>query len=153
MKVGLCWQGSTAHRNDRNRSLPRGALATLAAVPGIEWVSLAKDAWTPDLGAKGLPDGLAGCEDWYDTARRLETLDLVVTVDTAIAHVAGGLGVPCWMVIAAVPDMRWMLSRSDTPWYRSVRLYRQAKAGEWGDVMARLAHDLTVEVHARRMAA
>ena len=151
MRVGLCWAGSPTHRNDGMRSLPRTAIVPLASVQGVEWVSLAKDAWTPEMGEAGLPNGLAGCDDWLDTARAIETLDLVITVDTAIAHVAGGLGVPCWVLITAVPDMRWMLDREDTPWYTSVKLYRQSIAGEWGPVVERVAHDLQQLVYAQRL--
>ena len=75
----------------------------------------------------------------------------MITVDTAIAHVAGGLGVPCWVLITAVPDMRWMLDREDTPWYASIKLYRQSIAGEWGPVLERVAHDLQQLVYAQRL--
>jgi hypothetical protein len=153
MKVGLCWVGSKSHKNDAMRSLPKESLIPLAAVEGVEWVSLARDAWTPELGRLGLPNGLEGCEDWLDTAHAIQGLDLVVTVDTAIAHLAGGVGVPTWILIAAVPDFRWMLDRSDTPLYRSVRLYRQTIAGQWGPVVERVAADLALEVQARRMIA
>ena len=154
MRVGICWQGSTSHKNDGMRSLPRAALAVLTAVQGVQWVSLARDAWTPAMGELGLPNGLAGCRDWADTKRVIEReLDLVITVDTAIGHLAGGCGFPCWMLVARVPDFRWMLDRSDTPLYRSVRLYRQRIAGEWAPVMEQVAADLTAEVQARRMIA
>jgi len=152
MRIGLCWQGSKSHKNDGMRSLPRSAVLPLAKVEGVEWVSLARDAWTPAMGEAGLPNGLEGCLDWYDTARAVEKLDLVITVDTAIAHVAGGVGVRCWLLVAAVPDFRWMLDRADTPWYRSVRLYRQQIAGDWGPVIERVARDLTQETQVRRMA-
>lgn len=146
MRVGFCWQGSPHHRNDANRSLPRGAIAPLAHVQSVQWVSLCKEGWTDELATLGMENGLAGCEDWYDTAKALQRVDLVLSVDTAIAHLAGGLGVPTWMLIAAVPDMRWMLERSDTPWYRSMKLYRQQKAGEWGPVIEQVAKDLSVAV-------
>lgn len=151
MKVGLCWEGSPTHRNNFMRSLPRAAVAPLATVEGVEWFALAKDSWTPEMGEAGLPNAVALCEDWLDTARVVEALDLVITVDTAIAHIAGGLGVPCWIMLAAVPDMRWMLNRSDSPWYSSVKLYRQTIAGEWGPVVERVAHDLQQLVYANRM--
>lgn len=152
MKVGICWEGSKTHRNDGMRSLPRAAVAPLATVEGVEWFALAKDGWTPEMGEAGLPNALALCEDWLDTARVVEALDLVITVDTAIAHIAGGLGVPCWILLAAVPDMRWMLNRSDSPWYSSVTLYRQTIAGEWGPVVEKVARDLQKVVHATRFA-
>lgn len=152
MKVGICWEGSKTHRNDGMRSLPRAAVAPLATVEGVEWFALAKDGWTPEMGEAGLPNALALCEDWLDTARVVEALDLVITVDTAIAHIAGGLGVPCWILLAAVPDMRWMLNRSDSPWYSSVTLYRQTIAGEWGPVVEKVARDLQQHVYATRFA-
>jgi len=151
VRVGLCWAGSASHRNDAVRSLTPGCLAPLLAVPGVEWVSVAKDAWTPEIGAAGLPDGLDGCKDWLDTAERLTTLDLLVTVDTAVAHVAGGLGVPVWLMLAAVPDMRWMLDRSDTPWYTTARLYRQQVVGEWMPVIHEVAADLFIAATAHRL--
>lgn len=132
--------------------MPLEALAPLLAI-GVEWISLAKDA--PAIGLVVLDldlvisDGLADCTDWLDTANVVLGLDLVISVDTAIAHLAGGLGVPCWILLAAVPDMRWMLNRSDTPWYHSVRLYRQRIAGEWGPVVEDVARDLNELVRAR----
>lgn len=153
MRVGICWTGSPSHRNDANRSLPRKALGPLAAVDGVTWVCLAKDAWDPELAKYGMVNGLEGCLDWFDTAQVVRALDLVITVDTAIAHLCGGLGVRTWVLLAAVPDMRWMLGRSDTPWYRSVRLYRQHVAGDWAAVVEQLAHDLRLEVGARKEAA
>lgn len=168
MKVGLCWAGSVSHKNDAVRSLPRSAVLPLAVVPGIEWYGLSKDAWTPELGEAGLPNALEGCHDWHDTAMVLlghppagytpplgeempekRPFDVVITVDTAIAHLSGGLGIPTWILLAAVPDMRWMLNSTTTPWYRSARLFRQQIAGEWGPVMDRVADALLQEVHAR----
>jgi hypothetical protein len=153
VNVGLTWMGSKSHRNDGNRSLPRGALAPLAHVEGVQWHCLCREGWDDRLAELGMVNGLEGCADWYDTAQAIQRLDLVISVDTAIAHLSGGFGIPTWMLIAAVPDMRWMLDRDTTPWYRSVRLYRQQRAGEWGPVMARVANDLQQEVWARRAAA
>ncbi len=152
MTVGLCWQGSPLHRNDRNRSLPRGVLAPLAQVAGVTWLSLCKEGWSPELGQLGLLNGMEGCADWMDTAQVIANLDLVVTVDTAVAHVAGGLGVPVWILIPAVPDLRWGLGGSRTPWYQSARLYRQQKAGEWGPVIESICRDLTTLVAERNAA-
>jgi hypothetical protein len=141
MKVGLCWAGSPSHKNDQVRSLPRHALLPLASVEGIEWVSLAKDAWTPEMGAAGLPNGLPD-GDWLDTLLAIQDLDLIITVDTAIAHLAGASGLPCWVLLSAVPDMRWMLERTDTAWYHSVRLFRQRIAGDWTPVIAEVVDAL-----------
>lgn len=159
MNVGLCWAGSKDHRNDAVRSLRLADLGPLTTVEGVQWWALAKDAYTDTLQAAGIPDGLAGCEDWLDTAERITgqhpgfpALDLIVTVDTAIGHLAGGLGVPVWLLLAAVPDYRWMLHTAHTPWYRSARLYRQAIAGEWQPVLERVAADLTHQFQLPRAA-
>lgn len=153
MRVGLCWQGSPSHRNDWNRSLPRAAIAPLALVPGVQWVSFCREDWKDELASLGMENGIAGCDDWLDTAKALLTIDLLISVDTAIAHCAGGLigGPPVWLLVAAVPDMRWLLHRTDTPWYRKARLYRQAKANDWLSVVERVACDLQAEV--RKVAA
>lgn len=149
MKVGICLTGSKTHRNDAMRSIPQTMARPLATVHGVEWCLLEQGHWTEAMGLAGLSDGLVDCTDWLDSARAIQGLDLVITVDTAVAHIAGGLGVPCWVLITAVPDMRWMLDRTDSPWYRSVRLYRQTIAGEWGPVLTRVAADLQQEVFAR----
>lgn len=141
-RIGLAWQGSRAHRNDRIRSLPRGALRPLAAIPGVEWSCLSPEAWEPRLAELGMQPLLAGVSDWYDTATRVATLDLVISVDTAVAHLAASLGVPTWLLISAVPDARWGLRDAHTPWYPTMRLYRQPVAGDWTAVIDRVAHDL-----------
>ena len=80
--------------------------------------------------------------DFADTAALIENLDLVITVDTSVAHLAGSLGKPVWILLPKVPDYRWMLDRSDTPWYRSARLYRQSALGDWTDVLEKVAGDI-----------
>lgn len=122
----------------------------LAVVEGVEWVAMSKDEWRPEMARFGWTNGLDGCADWLDTAERVQALDLLVTVDTAIAHVAGGLGVPVWILLAAIPDFRWGLTGTTTPWYRSATLYRQEKVGDWRPVLERVAADLQREVHARQ---
>lgn len=120
--VGFVWRGNPAHKNDRNRSLPSpGLLAPLKAA-GAALVDLQT------------PRG-----DFADTAAILEGLDLVVTVDTATAHLAGALGKPCWVMLPYEGlDWRWMHDRSDTPWYPSMRLFRQPRAGDWASVVAEM---------------
>lgn len=149
MRVGLCLTGSKAHRNDGIRSIPKGMAHPLAAVPGIEWVWMSADGWTDDLAALGITPGVTPDFDWQDTADLAVTLDLVITVDTALAHLCGGLGVPTWLLLSAVPDMRWMIGTPDhpdrdtgTPWYDSMTLYRQPVAGDWATVLDRVAADL-----------
>lgn len=138
INVGICWQGSDIYRNNTNRSLP-GPL--IFDGEEVSLISVCRDGWTPDI---GMIDGLDGVTDWQDTADRLAGLDLVITVDTAIAHLAGALNVPVWILLAAVPDMRWGLQSTTTPWYRSARLYRQATGGDWGPVLDAVTADLGV---------
>jgi hypothetical protein len=143
--VGLCWAGSTGHKNDHNRSLPWSAMLPLATVPGINWYSLQIGPREAEAqGASWLH--LAG-DRWqtFDaSASFVAGLDLVITCDSAVAHLAGALGVPCWVMIPAVPDFRWQLERTDSPWYPTLRLYRQAHhgGGGWGGVIERIVHDL-----------
>ncbi|MFL9904674.1 glycosyltransferase family 9 protein, partial [Paraburkholderia fungorum] len=129
------------HRNDANRSLP--ALATLALlwnVPGITFVSLQKGAGEDEARSTELPIVHLGSDicDFADTASIIDQLDLVICVDTAVAHVAGALGKPCWVLLPAIGcDWRWMRDRSDSPWYPgALRLFRQKQRGDWSDTIA-----------------
>jgi tetratricopeptide (TPR) repeat protein len=139
VRVGLVWAGNPVHSNDRRRSIPAAALAPLfAAAPGT-FVSLQVG---PDAAAArrfGLPDNAAALTDFADTAALVAGLDLVITVDTAVAHLAGALGVPTWVLLPHAPDWRWLLNRDDSPWYRSLRLFRQDRPGDWPGVIARVA--------------
>jgi hypothetical protein len=123
--VGFVWRGDPTHANDSNRSLPSpDVLAPLADV--AELVDL-----QPPRG------------DFLDTAARIQALDLVVTVDTSMAHLAGALGVPCFVMLPALGcDWRWLRDRSDSPWYPSLRLYRQSRPGDWSEVVGRMRADL-----------
>ncbi|MVW61494.1 tetratricopeptide repeat protein [Massilia sp. NEAU-DD11] len=149
MRVGLVWRGFGGHVNDANRSLPDlSVLAPLWSVPGVAFVSLQRGMDGEPRRAG--PDGLdllelgAGIADFGDTAAIVAELDLVICVDTAVAHVAGALGKRCWVLLPAIhPDWRWMEERADSPWYPGVlRLYRQRHAGAWDELVARVAHDL-----------
>ncbi len=134
-KLGIAWSGSPAQVNNRNRALPLSLLAPLLALPGVQGFSLQAgpaDGWTDRLPDPGqLVDLTAHWSDFADSAAMLAQLDLVVTVDTAVAHLAGALGVPCWVLLPSNPDFRWLLAREDSPWYASVRLFRRA-AGPGG---------------------
>jgi Flp pilus assembly protein TadD len=140
LKVGLVWAGNAGHANDRNRSIPFERLAPLASVHGVQFVSVQRldkgdrRAATPGL----LPviDWTEELRDFADTAALVSQLDLLITVDTAVAHVGGALGVPVWMMVPFVPDWRWFLQRSDSPWYPSMRLFRQTVRRDWGEVVA-----------------
>ena len=137
LKVGIAWAGNPVHRNDRNRSIPIERLAPLFEVEGPSWFSLqtgpraAEAAATPEL-----IDLSAALTDFGETAAAIAALDLVIAADTAVAHLAGALGKPVWLMLPFAPDWRWLLGRADSPWYRSMRLFRQARPGEWGPVIA-----------------
>jgi hypothetical protein len=141
-RIGLCWQGSVRHQSNHLRSLKLAALAPLAELPGVSALSLQKGAGSEQIE----PAGLAGrLTDWtgemdgegafLDSAAIIAGLDLVVTVDTAIAHLAGALGRPVWLLLGAAPDFRWLLTREDSPWYPTMRIFRQQKQGEWGPLV------------------
>ena len=145
LKVGLVWAGDPrpdeplANLTDKRRSLSLDCFAPLAGVQGIAWVSLqkglpAKQAADPPAGLD-LIDIMDHVTDFADTAAVIKNLDLVITVDTAVAHLAGGLGAPVWVLSRYDGCWRWLLDREDSPWYRSVRLFRQKAPGAWDDVV------------------
>ncbi len=146
LRVGVAWQGRTDHPRDSQRSFPLAALSPLMKVAGVRWFSLQHgegldqlDEWGGRLGVTDLGLGAASIED---TAAVIANLDLVVTPDTAIAHLAGGLGRPTWVALPHAPDWRWLLDRSDSPWYSTSRLFRQTEAGGWSPVFVEMAREL-----------
>ncbi|RKP58470.1 tetratricopeptide repeat protein [Pararobbsia silviterrae] len=150
-RVGLAWSGNAAHRNDANRSMPVSALMPLADqadLYGIQKDVRAADRQTlsahPSIRLPGTELG-----DFADTAALIATLDLVVTVDTSIAHLAGALGKPVWILLPALPDWRWQLGREDSPWYPSARLFRRPRDADWAPVVAAVAHFLANSFHLR----
>ena len=145
-RVGLAWSGNPVHANDSKRSLPLAKLLPLVWNGPYAWHVVQKDlrdgdrpliAATPRLTWHG--DQLA---DLRDTAALVAALDLMITVDTSLAHLAGALGVPTWVMLPFAADWRWMDHRDDSPWYASVRLFRQARPGDWDGVIARIAEQL-----------
>jgi Tfp pilus assembly protein PilF len=149
LKVGLVWKGSVGFENDAARSLPSLAtLAPLGQVEGVRYFSLQKGQGEDEArqGVAGLPvtDLAPAIGDFADTAALIEGLDLVISVDTACAHLAGALGKPCWLLLPAyLTDWRWLTGREDTPWYPGVmRLFRQRRDGDWDDVVAELVRAL-----------
>ncbi len=145
-RVGLVWAGNPTHKNDRNRSLPLERLLPLCTLPGVAFFSLQVGEARGQLaatGADGLVHDLAPALGSYAaTAQALVELDLVVTVDTSVAHLAGALGRPAWCLLPFAPDWRWQLGRADTPWYRSLRLFRQPVPGDWATPVAAIAREL-----------
>ncbi len=150
IKVGISWQGNPTYRFDHCRSIPLAQYGPLAELPGIRLISLQKSDGTEQLDeirerfhvediSRDL-DEQAG--PFMDTAAVMMNLDLVITSDSAIAHLAGALGVPVWVALPMMPDWRWLLDRDDSPWYPTMRLFRQKTLGEWEDVFESIASEL-----------
>jgi tetratricopeptide (TPR) repeat protein len=150
VKVGLVWTGRPAHGNDLERSLEPEMLAPLLQVPGARFFSLQKPSRPGHLEALNrlghVHDLEPQLEDFADTAAALDNLDLLISVDTAVAHLAGALGRPAWVLVARQPDWRWLLNRDDSPWYPGMRLFRQTAKWDWASVIHRLADALTERV-------
>ncbi|MBF0179076.1 MAG: tetratricopeptide repeat protein [Magnetococcales bacterium] len=148
VRVGLVWRGSALHGDDRNRSLPGlEALAPLWSVPGIAFFGLQKGEGEEE--SRVSPPGQplvalgGGIGDFADSASVVARLDLVITVDTALAHLCGALGRPCWVLLPHVSDWRWLEGREDSPWYPGVlRLFHQPSPGDWPGVVAEVAREL-----------
>jgi len=140
-RIGLVWAGNPGHKRDGERSIPAVELAPLASLPGVAWYSfqLGREDRPPLPNLISLAPLLA---DFSDTAYALSGMDLVITVDTALAHLSGALGVPTLLLLSFQPDWRWMLDREDSPWYPSLHLYRQPAMGDWASVIEHLVHDL-----------
>jgi tetratricopeptide (TPR) repeat protein len=149
LTIGICWQGSTT-RVDRGRSFPLSQFYDISKLSGVHLISLHKGAGEAQLAAR--PDGMtvetlgpdfdADGGAFLDTAAVMSCCDLIITSDTAIAHLAGALALPVWVVLQHVPDWRWMLDRPDSPWYPTMRLFRQAEPGDWRGVFSEIEHEL-----------
>jgi len=153
-RIGLVWQGNPRHPNDRNRSIGLAPLAPLIRRHDAGWVSLQKAGGTEAIAAQGLSarifDATAELEDFADTAALCSQLDLVIAVDTSVAHLAGALGRPTFLLLPSVPDFRWLLERRDNPWYPSMRLFRQRHFGIWADPLAELDSAIAQLLRERR---
>lgn len=143
LRIGICWAGRFDLPANRKRSCPPALLLPLLAVPCVSFVSL--QISPPDgfqFSDSRLLDYSSDLTDFNQTAALIANLDLVITIDTAAAHLAGALGIPTWLMLPAVPDWRWLLDREDSPWYPSMRLFRQPTPGMWEPVIARMADRL-----------
>jgi Flp pilus assembly protein TadD len=155
-RVGVVWAGRPTHPNDRRRSLRLAQLAPILATPGVAFVSLQKVV--PARDAAGFAalgnvlDVAADLTDFSATAGLIANLDLVITVDSSVAHLAGSMGRPVWVLAPRPSDWRWMLERSDSPWYPSLRLFRQAVAGDWDSAITAVAAELSGLTRASRPA-
>ena len=144
LQIGLAWAGNPTHMYDRRRSCPFASLLKLFEVEGVEWVSLQKSVPEHDV------NGVRACsrlryehfDDFLATATLIKRLDLVISVDTAVAHLTGALGIPIWILLASAPDWRWLENRVDSPWYPTVRLFRQRCLGDWTDVVEQVRTEL-----------
>jgi tetratricopeptide (TPR) repeat protein len=141
LRVGLVWAGNPGHTRDAQRSIPAALLGALGQVPGVSWFSLqvGQDGPPPFENLRELGPLLT---DFGATAWVLERMDLVITVDTALAHLAGALGRPTWLLVSFIPDWRWLLAREDSPWYPGLRVFRQAEPHDWLEVLGRVAERL-----------
>jgi hypothetical protein len=146
LKVGLAWAGDPRHGRDLHRSVSLPMLEPVLHTSGVSFFSLQRGAAVEQIAQ--LPDRITvreiedQCADFADTAAAITALDLVITVDTSIAHLAGALGKPVWVMLPFVPDWRWLLTREDSPWYETARLFRQDSPGEWDGVMMQVAAQL-----------
>ena len=153
LKAGIVWRGSPNHQGDRLRSMALSAFAPLARVPDVNLVSLQHGPGSEELSnwteRNAIVDLGTQFESFAETAAAMANLDLVISVDTAVVHCAGALGVPTWVLLRAAPDYRWMLGRRDSPWYPTVRLFRQARWGDWSGVINEVAAALRDKVDSK----
>ncbi len=151
-KIGVAWQGNPDPKVDVARSAPLANFAPLAALPGCRLISLQKGCGLDQIASSGVPvetlgdDFDAGPDAFLDTAAVMANLDLIVSVDTSIAHLAGALGRPAWIALKHIPEWRWMLGRDDSPWYPTMRLFRQPSIGDWEGVFANITEALKMHM-------
>lgn len=145
-RIGVIWAGRPTHNNDRNRSMPLAEFRALGNVQGAALLALQKGPKTGQAGGwfgrAPLINLGAEIEDYEDTMAILANLELLLTVDTSVAHLAGAMGRPVWIMLPRAPDWRWLLEREDSPWYPTVRLFRQTATRRWNDVLERVVASL-----------
>lgn len=152
LKVGLVWSGNPKHGNDHNRSIPLRTLSGLFNADAA-FISLQKDCRPDDMAVLervGIVDLTAHLTDFAETAALVSQLDVVITVDTSVAHLAGALGTPTWILLPYTPDWRWLLDRDDSPWYPTVRLFRQDETRDYGRVADRVRSELDAMISGRK---
>lgn len=157
MKIGFVWAGNPIHARDYLRSAPLSAFRALFEMPGTRFFSLQKGEFA-EAQLSGIPEATLAnlaphLDDFRDTAAAILSLDLVITVDTSVAHLAGALGKPTWLLLPHVPDFRWMLDRDDSPWYPTMRLFRQPSPRDWTSVFADLENALRLRIAGQRSVA
>jgi tetratricopeptide (TPR) repeat protein len=145
LRVAFAWSGSATHEQDTVRSIPLAKWEPLFKIPGIEWISIQRDLRPGDreiLSANGILHFGNDLADFSDTAAIVSESDLTLSVDTSVAHLAGALNQPAWILLQHSPDFRWLLDRSDSPWYPRAKLFRQPAFGDWGSVIAAAGKEL-----------
>jgi ADP-heptose:LPS heptosyltransferase len=146
LRIGIVWRGSPTHQHDHLRSIDLSECLSLFGVDA-DWICLQKEIGDEDADALQLTGGMLcfgdELEDFQDTAALIDLLDLVISVDTSVAHLAGAMGKPVWVMLPYSPDWRWLLDRYDSPWYPSARLFRQSRPGDWAGVIERVAGALS----------
>ncbi|MGB8599552.1 MAG: tetratricopeptide repeat protein, partial [Burkholderiales bacterium] len=153
LRIGIVWGGNPEHKNDHNRSCRLSDFSKLATIPGIKWYSIQKGK--PESQALAPPHGMelinlsGDIRDFSDTAAIIDNLDLAISVDTSVVHLAGAMDKPAWVLLAFNPDWRWLLDRSDSPWYPSLTLFRQKQFGDWDSVFEQVYQSLTALVKQR----
>ena len=155
LRVGIAWQGKLTSGVERGRSFSLDLFSSVASIPGVQLISLQKGPGAEQLSRYARPLNLYIPGDHFDedgafvdTAAIMMSLELVITSDTSIAHLAGALGVPVWVVLQRVPEWRWMLDRNDSPWYPTMRLFRQTRTGNWDDPFSEIVDSISVLLHA-----
>jgi tetratricopeptide (TPR) repeat protein len=153
LRVGIAWAGSPGHTNDHNRSIALSRFAALFSTPHVEFVSIQRELCGADAAALRRYSNVMhiGSElgDFADTAAVISLLDVVVSVDTSLAHLAGAMGKPVWILLPFSPDFRWLLERDDSPWYPTARLFRQPQIGDWESVIERVCSALMASLTQR----
>jgi hypothetical protein len=146
INIGLAWSGSPNYALDYRRSIKTQSLAPLASVPGVNWISLQKRDGTAETANASMPlqllDWTDELNDFADTAALIAELDLVITVDTAVNHLSASMGKPTWSLLMFAPDFRWQRDREDSPWYSTVKLFRQPATGDWDTPIRRVIEEL-----------
>jgi len=149
-KIGIAWQGNPIHGNDHERSFRLAQFEPLTRIPGVRLISLQKGFGSEQIAELGgrfpLVDLGTRLGDLMDTAALMKNLDLVITPDTALAHLAGAIGVQAWVALPFAPDWRWLLDRDDSPWYPTIKLFRQRQRRDWNGVFARMSAELAGRV-------
>jgi len=149
-KIAICWQGSTQNKIDAGRSFPVSLFEGISKISGVRLISLQKNEGVEQM--KSLPAGMRietlpedfdnGDHAFLDSAAIMKCVDLVITSDTALTHLAGALGVKTWLFLPYTPDWRWLMDRDDSPWYPSLKLYRQESCGNWDFLLEKSRIDL-----------